>query len=213
MPEPYENVYIGNFLYTLGYLSCRKKIDLSGVTIDLLQQTPADKTYGDLLSGINGKFLLVEFKRNESLVKSEFGKNQQRDLLEALNDNEHIHNLSLKSHFLGFGVQGEESNIIFLAYASIVNKTKQDRAVSIEFNSFCNQFLDSIVGASLPDFMEYIAFVRDVYDDPSDEPGGFVLIMDERCSVHLFRYESIALIHEILDKHISPPTQQMANYA
>lgn len=59
----YENITIGNFLFTLGY-TIRSKQNSTTLTgsINLLQQTPADKFLGDVLLDFTGVVRLLEFK-------------------------------------------------------------------------------------------------------------------------------------------------------
>jgi hypothetical protein len=61
----YENVVIGNFLFSLGFaISAKSKTNTILTSINLLQQTPADK----LLAGGTGNWLPVlrSNKRNNS---------------------------------------------------------------------------------------------------------------------------------------------------
>ena len=60
----YENQYIGVFIYSLGILAGRKTLPIED-SVNLLQQTPAGKTFGDLLMQWQGKNFIIEFKRNE----------------------------------------------------------------------------------------------------------------------------------------------------
>lgn len=71
--DPYENIVIGNFLYSLGLTVGQ----LSGghvrpMCVNLLQQSPMDRALGDVLIENAGVTRLIEFKReqNES-VKEE----------------------------------------------------------------------------------------------------------------------------------------------
>ena len=62
----YENVIIGNFLYTLGLnIGINKELPKYS-SINLLQQTPADKALGDVLLEFPGVVRLIEFKNKKS---------------------------------------------------------------------------------------------------------------------------------------------------
>lgn len=69
----YENVVIGNFLYSLGF-SIRSHLDTNtpfpGV-VNLLQQTPVDKELGDVLLTFPGLVRLIEFKMKGASLKKE----------------------------------------------------------------------------------------------------------------------------------------------
>lgn len=69
----YENVIIGNFLYSLG-LSLGLQKNTSPAIINLLQQTPSDKLLGDLLVEYPGVVRLIEFKNKASSLDKEVKK-------------------------------------------------------------------------------------------------------------------------------------------
>lgn len=73
----YENITIGNFLFSLGY-SIRDKeggspTGIAG-SVNLLQQTPADQLLGDVLLDFCGVVRLLEFKAEGANLKKELGK-------------------------------------------------------------------------------------------------------------------------------------------
>jgi hypothetical protein len=94
----YENVVIGNFLYSLGYsigISIPEKTQLS--VINLLQQTPADKELGDMLLEFPGVVRLIEFKNRASSLKKEIKRCEQ--LTTAIGNNNEIINISKEIHW------------------------------------------------------------------------------------------------------------------
>lgn len=76
MKPTYENVYIGTFLFTLGYMfSAVSKGAKTAVGIELYQQTrKGEKTIGDLLTSVGGRNIIIEFKREFKEIAGE--KNQ-----------------------------------------------------------------------------------------------------------------------------------------
>lgn len=69
----YENVVIGNFLYSLGF-SVRSHLDRDTPfpsVVNLLQQTPVDKELGDVLLTFPGLVRLIEFKMKGASLKKE----------------------------------------------------------------------------------------------------------------------------------------------
>jgi len=74
----YENVVIGNFLYTLGYsvgIKTKGREILS--VVSLLQQTPDDQRLADTLLEFEGVVRLIEFKNKASSLKKEKSKNKR----------------------------------------------------------------------------------------------------------------------------------------
>lgn len=59
----YENIIIGNYLFLLGTEMARRNDQLPPISINLLQQMPADKTLADLLLANRGMCRIIEFKR------------------------------------------------------------------------------------------------------------------------------------------------------
>lgn len=82
MRNPYENVFIGNFLYMLGLrLGVEMKEGAPASCVNLLQQTPADPKVGDLVLEFTGAVRIVEFKRAEASFDKE------REKLKRLREN------------------------------------------------------------------------------------------------------------------------------
>lgn len=75
MNPPYENQLIGAFLFGLGYEIGREdpSRDSATIAVNLLQQTPLDTCYGDLIVG-SRRCLLIEFKRCKKELSTERGK-------------------------------------------------------------------------------------------------------------------------------------------
>lgn len=59
----YENIVIGNYLFDLGVRMAKLRPTLPLVSVNLLQQTPADRLLGDVLLANAGVCRLIEFKR------------------------------------------------------------------------------------------------------------------------------------------------------
>ena len=62
MLTPYENIIIGNFLYSLGLAIGRSPRPVEAC-INLTQQTPLDQVLGDVMLQFPGAWRLIEFKR------------------------------------------------------------------------------------------------------------------------------------------------------
>lgn len=73
----YENITIGNFLFALGYairdLQQGSKSAAVG-SVNLFQQTPADRLLADVLLNFGGVARLLEFKAEGARLDKELGK-------------------------------------------------------------------------------------------------------------------------------------------
>ena len=76
MFHPYENIIIGNFLYSLGLAMGRQSGPAPGC-VNLLQQTPADPVLGDVMLQFPGVWRLIEFKRTGGDEKKEHRKRRK----------------------------------------------------------------------------------------------------------------------------------------
>jgi hypothetical protein len=157
--QPYESVYAGNFIFTLGYFAGRedlkleahedrnlegdKERKLEGHCASLFNQNAADKLIGDVVCKWGGRDFIIEFKRNEEKVMTEFEKPHKEYVLQILNQQnpeaEAIRAFSRKGHFVGFGVPGGDrwSDMAFIPYLDIV-----DEAVQPGERILTNEFLD-----------------------------------------------------------------------
>lgn len=92
----YENIVIGNFLYTLGWSIGKERKYVPSV-INLLQQTPEDKLMGDVLLEYPGVVRLIEFKNKKSSIKKE--KRKLGMIEKSLSDNKRMIELSRSVHW------------------------------------------------------------------------------------------------------------------
>ena len=93
----YENVIIGNFLYTLGLnIGINKELPKYS-SINLLQQTPADKALGDVLLEFPGVVRLIEFKNKKSNKEKE--KTRLKLLEMALSGEDKMIDISRQIHW------------------------------------------------------------------------------------------------------------------
>jgi hypothetical protein len=80
MLDPYENILIGNFLFSLGLVIGSRSTKPIPAAVNLLQQTPLDGPLGDVIIECPGLVRLIEFKRKSNKSPKEPAK---RALLEA----------------------------------------------------------------------------------------------------------------------------------
>src|SRR5262245_40169680 len=111
MTTVYENIYIGQFIYSLGYYVGiqREKIN-SSQAINLYQQTRSDTVLSDFFCSISGRSLLIEFKKGEEEIKTELKKPLKTELkkplkktlLDMISDEPYLRTVSQKAHFIAF---------------------------------------------------------------------------------------------------------------
>jgi len=96
--EVYENIVIGNFLYSLGFLVAQRCREVPRSTcINLMQQTPLDRALGDVMVSNDGVLRLIEFKRSSADLTKEITK--QTILARAISDDSVMQGISRDVHW------------------------------------------------------------------------------------------------------------------
>ncbi len=84
MRDPYENILIGTFLYSLGIVFGRRfPEEVPPGVVNLLQQTPLDGALSDVHLNYPGVVRLIEFKRATNKSDKEHKKRAKLELLLA----------------------------------------------------------------------------------------------------------------------------------
>lgn len=170
----YENVLIGNFIFSLG-VQAGKKFDKSPfpqAIVSLFQQTPSDPYLGDLFTSFGGHNLLIEFKA-DSADKKEVEKIEM--LTQELAKDNDLATLSTSCHFFAHGVIPEEAfNILFCPYLSTLNASNK---TSLE--PFISDVLNRRVGTNSDRFGEYVALLHRLFSNgKASSTGGLLLNVD-----------------------------------
>lgn len=219
MRQPYENIYLGNFIYTLGYIAARQGHALHQTALQLLQQTPDDRTIGDLFANWGGRNFIFEFKRNESQVRSEFSKPLRARLLFDLHQptQEAVRNLRLSRccHFMCFPTQSGASTLAFSSYAYIQNSATQDKKSCVDLSTFCTWLLDdsaevkAVLGVSYQGFSTYLDYLAGFTEGQSSGDGGAGAIMNisENGEISIVEVDSLRVLARTLDHEPTPPVQ------
>ncbi|MCO7247532.1 hypothetical protein [Halomonas sp. Mc5H-6] len=203
MKQPYENVYLGNFIFALGFQAAQTEKGLSDKSVQLVQQTPDEQKLNDLFINWSGKSFIFEFKRNPDKVSTELEKEAKKLLNESLNSpaNEEVLALSNKSHFLGFGL---ERGLGFIPYSTIHN----------DIDSYCplDEFCLALVGGehdfglSYDELTKYLAFIASATKSTTDGCGGFILnISDDGC-LNMIPFDNVDVLSQSLDIKPEPPS-------
>ncbi|WP_299574638.1 hypothetical protein [uncultured Shewanella sp.] len=202
MKQPYENVYLGNFIFALGYQAAQTNKGVSNKAVQLVQQTPDEEILNDLFINWGGKNFIFEFKRNVKKVSTELDKPAKVKLNKALNSPSNIlfSNLSEKAHFLGFGF---DEGIGFIPYMNIEKPIEK----CFFLNSFCELLLDANNGLGLTydEFSQYLNFIRESTSSTTEGCGGFVFNVSEDGSLNMVPFDSVDVLAQTLDVKPEPP--------
>ena len=176
--EPYESIYVGNFIFTLGYLTKEKGITLSSQGAALMAQNVGDEIVADLISGWGGKNFVIEFKRNEKSVRSEFGKDHKKELIcqlrEEGNDNI-VKALASRGHFIGYGdfeLNEDKTGLYFSQYHKIQDNEAQteDRVALSDF--IFKVIMDDKWGLTDHELGKYIDILASAFTSSGSGGGG-----------------------------------------
>lgn len=200
MKQPYENIYIGNFIFSLGYYSASTGNGLSNKAVQLVQQTPDEKKLNDLFVNWSGKNYIFEFKRNPDSIKTELYKEPKRKLNQALNNiyNLEVKELADKGHFLGFGLN---DGIGFIPYSDVDKPLER----YYPLNKFCPALLKGSFGQTYDEFCRYIRFIEQSTQSKSEGCGGFVLNISKDGDLNMLPFENVELLSKSLDVKVAPP--------
>lgn len=226
----YENIYIGSFIFELGIIVGRNRQEHYS-SVNLFQQTPADKTYGDLLTSVNGKYLLIEFKR-----KQNSDDKKEKEKAKALTEKStNIEQVSRQCHFLGIGDEnGETCTIEYYPYIDFFYSNPK------RYDNFIEKFLgvktkkifkpkaqnilkkavsqiyanpkeiaqikakSEVVGVHHDEFKKYLDTLKSIYSgDNSSSVGGIIVCVEEDGSIGLIPTEELGELIKKLDNKIN----------
>jgi hypothetical protein len=202
--EPYESIYAGQFVFMLGYLCAAHKLTPDGNSVSLLAQNRGDEVIGDLVASWHGLTSIVEFKRRENTVRTEFRKPAKKLLWEHLHDKKFEPMLadSRRCHFLAFGAVAEGSaDMRVLPYADIADSATQSLP-SMAISELLDRILRGQVGLERAAFHQYVSRVKARHDAaapgrPASGPLSALLInYDSAKKRFTFLVEDLLLLRE-----------------
>lgn len=235
----YENVYIGSFIYQLG-IAVGKKGNENNSSVNLFQQTPADKTLSDLLTSVDGRFIILEFKREKNKNDSK-EKSKAKKLSDEISDTKLV-DISNKCHFIGIGKENsEEACIEFHKYLcffddneyinvktspslclidNFIDKYINNKLIfenskynSIELQEFLNERNTSI-GVASEDFMKYLRFLHEISNEEGVQgsSGGIILCMDKSGNLGMLPTDNIYTLVMNLDQKLDQSQATFQHY-
>jgi hypothetical protein len=214
MSEPYENVYLGNFILTLGYLAGQRNIPLNCIAVEQLQQTPGDTAVGDLFASWQGRNFIFEFKRREANVRWEFRKENRVRFLHAINDKTNgkartLFTASTMAHFVCFPSSTPSSTLAFLPYVRIIDSASQDSSRAIDLTRFCAALLEHPprLGMTYKHLPEYLDLLSGAHEEGSGSSGGSAVIMNisDDGGIGIVVADTLQVLAKALDTQKEPP--------
>lgn len=171
----YENVQIGNFLISIGYHLRELERPLTA-SVNLLQQTPMDQTFGDIFGALAGKYFILEFKPNRAYGKNERIKKQRIKLIAKLLSNEDLKLVSNKCHFIGFPSLDSQNQLKynFERYFNFFIDNKHEVIIA-DIKEFVENLINetSDFGGSVEDIKKYIETLKDCSGSSETREGSF----------------------------------------
>lgn len=187
----YENVAIGNFLYGLGFAVAKrvKGQDLPSI-VNLLQQTPDDPLFGDVLIRAPGVLRIFEFKQRSNTDSKE--PERHAKLIRNLAGKDDLIRISRIVHW--FVETAPEEKTFFsriVPYLDAYPKTSAKH----DFATFVNATADAVAGDAevLPqaDMAKYLAHLLLLHKSGTVGSGGLVVKMSETGELHYAELTSI----------------------
>jgi hypothetical protein len=218
---PYENAYLGTFIFTLGVLSrVHNPEDESLVVPTLVQQTPHDQPLGDLLAEWGTRHVLLEFKRFEEDVQTEpYEKPSkwERVTTWAATHPEHSCPEALThAHWVAWG-DASVPDLIFLPYSTISDGPRQARDSAMSLDGFIRDMLDQAnkmhtVGVAWKDLKEYLEWLSRGTGGTRqpDVICGFLVSVDAKGKIALAPYDRLIDIERTVGGRVRQKGQSPA---
>ncbi|EKU29796.1 MULTISPECIES: hypothetical protein [Alcaligenes] len=175
----YENITIGNFLFALGYsLRDKQRKNMLAGSVNLLQQTPADKLLGDVLLKFTGVVRLIEFKAEGANLAKE--KSRHSILCVAVQERQ-FESISREVHW-SIETKATE-NTLGLRVVPYLDAFPRPRGPKIELlEDFIHTLAKDIVTQNFlytgAQINEYLAWVRRTQGKGEVGSGGLLLLAE-----------------------------------
>lgn len=211
---PYENILIGHFIHTLGYVAGMHRLDLDHSAVQLLQQTPHDYTVGDLLAHLQGRNFIFEFKRNQDQVVTELTKPHRVQLLQLLEQPEAVkfRSISRRGHFLCFPTA---NTLSFMPYVELANSSNQRQDQLKTLTTFCHAMISptSEIGMPYAQLSIYLKMLEHIAKQTkgtgsASGAGGLIMNISPQGEITYVQYDDLNVLTKALDKEPAAPQKQ-----
>lgn len=216
----YENVLSVAFIYALGIKRGRSSNpeDVIIDSINFFQQTPKDKSVGDLLANWKGKAFITEFKATEDQVMDEIRKFGKESLITNLNNDKVIQQYSLRGHFIGYGEYDKQNTEILadLRFKPYLSLLESFLVTGEGFNSFTDRLTnDPELGLKGDEMGKYLEFLKKHAENIADGKSGtgsgksitpiegVVTVVSADSTVMSLRYRSYQHLFRLMNEKIS----------
>ncbi len=208
----YENVQIGDFLVSLGYHLGQKGYSCP-FSINLFQQTPDDKTIGDLFGGIDQKYFIIEFKRDGKNRKTELEKASRKKFINELEHRQtELKKTSLQGHFLCYPEDTQEENrkeikFCFTSYISLVPQLSHTAKKYHMADFISNLFIHESLGVNYDQIKPYLQLLAKCAGDEDPDAGGVSGIMmsyDKNKGITYAPFDSLKFLEQKMSLKKSP---------
>lgn len=217
MHEPYENSYIGSFIFALGFAAAKQNQHPQDAFAHLIQQTPKDKDWADLLASWGGRQYLFEFKRTEAHLHTERTKSYHlanckkgceefhpSSFFEDIVNDDKNRRLSRRCHFAIYGAKFDDvPTMQVMRYSEIIDSRCQTA-------KFCSvavftkvMFKNQRLGASAEEMCGYLTFLSECVGKSATGSTGVIISVTEDGSMKVALIEDIGLL--AADIHAEPP--------
>lgn len=171
----YENVIIGNFLYTLGL-----NIGINYSSINLLQQTPADKALGDVLLEFPGVVRLIEFKNKKSDKEKE--KIRLKLLEMALKDQVKMIEISKQIHWYIETEPNKHScfNRIVPYLDAFNNEVYGEYTLEVYIENMVKEINEPLDTSKHQDIKDYLKLIQMTQGSSNIGTGGLIINITEK---------------------------------
>lgn len=185
----YENITIGNFLFALGYAirNAQGNQQLAG-SVNLLQQTPADKLLGDVLLKFTGVVRLIEFKAHGSSITKE--RNKHAALSEIIS-NYKLEMISREVHwYIESKATDTSLGLLTVPYLDAFSENKYTMTSRLQnfVESLAQDIATQRTGYSTQEINDYLLYVRTMQGKGETGTGGLLLLAEPN---GLLRYAAI----------------------
>lgn len=200
--EPYENVFIGNFLYGLGLaIGTRRQGRDVPACVNLLQQGPMDPLLGDVLLEFTGTLRLLEFKRSKNKSGKEHDK--ARLLRAALSSVPELVPVSRAVHWYVQSIEEPDAVESQIYVSPYIDFGTGKPAANTLLSEFVQELADDALNPDTPRIetvllKEYLKCVGDWNNAGSVSTGGMLVHID---TTGTLRYVTLDDIRELLLQH------------
>jgi len=215
MLDPYENVLIGNFLYSLGARTAARCLEsglqVQGV-VSLLQQTPLDGPLGDVCLTHPGTIRLLEFKRSGNRSPKESRKLARLRI--ALKGREYV-GLEMLSRRVHWYVESIEADPVWYTRARPYLDQDAPSARDLNIGQLTDDLAAAAVGTGTPEFPAeaialYLKALAEYAGAKGTSSSGIVVAVDKTGVVRWLPLQSLNELRLTLAQHRAVTRQLVA---